>query len=246
MASPRIRVLFCAACSLLLCPTPALAAVGPGSPPLQVVARVVELPRAPRCQQNEVRVTVLYRVERVLQGTLAAETIHVVHRCPEVPRGPSKFGRGDAPRIRLGHRHRLELRPAETLSSSVVDPFSDDDTPRYLPLRTDPAPELPRIVVVVQGGAGSSQKLSFDREEVTLGRAADADVRLDGPLLAVQQLRLVRTGERITVHNLNPAAGIRINERPLILPHKITYQDRIRVGRYTVRVALFLNPKDDD
>ena len=228
---------------MLLVPLPA----STEEPELKVQARILRLPKNDRCVDNEVRVVVRYRVEKVLSGKIPDdEPLLVVHRCPEVPRGPSRFGRGNAPRMRPGHRHILTLQPTQP-SKRVIDPFEELKAPRYKAVRTDKGPEDPRIMVIVTGGAGTRHKVNFDAESVIVGRAPDADVYLgDRSLVGPRQLRLQRTGDVITVHNLDLGYVVLLNGMPLTQPTKITCKDRITVGLYTIRAALFLSVKDED
>lgn len=210
--------------------------------PLEVVAAVTDLPVVKRCLgQERRRVVTRYRVERVLSGTHDAATLLVVHTCPEVPRGPSDIGRGDARAIRPGSRHRLTLRPVTGKLPALTDPFEDDPAPRYRAVRTDPAPPLPRVVVVVEGGAGTSHKLDFERDTVVVGSGPDADVHLDEITVAERHLQLTRVGTRVHVMALQPTLAAAVNGAPLAGPRPLTFEDRITLGSYTLRVALFVD-----
>ncbi len=209
---------------------------------LVVRAALVELPATPACEGRAlVRVTARYRVERVLRGASLkpGATLFVVHRCPEFARGPSRYGNGKAPPLRAGHRHLLRLAPLEA-ATGVVDRFAKQEGTRHRALRTDPAPELPRIAVVVSGGAGASHRFDFDAEEVLVGRAADADVLLAHAEVALRHLRLeVREGEsQVTAHDLS-GRGLRVNGKRAAGARPLTAQDALSVGPYTLHVSFF-------
>lgn len=207
---------------------------------LKVKATLVVLPRSPACQDNITHVTSLYRVDRVLEGTLEDKTALVVHRCPRIPRGQPRYGKGNAPGLWKGQTHLLTLRPLEPrrIPKDLIDPFTDDDRPRYAALQTDLAPKLPYIVVVVSGGGGTSHRLVFNADQVSVGRAADVDVLLADPSVALRHLRLVFKDERIRILPLG--ADIQLNGKPLAEPRWITSRDRVQLGPYTLKVSLFL------
>jgi hypothetical protein len=221
---------------LLLLSNPA-----PARAELRVQGTLVELPRTEPCLDHQrTAVTTLYRVQRVLEGHWRDPTILVVHRCPEIPRGPSRYGRGDARAMKPGRVHRLTLRPMAT-TEGVQDRFQDDLRTRYRAIRTDRGPAPPRMVVVVNGGAGASIKLTFDATRVTVGRSLDADVMLSSPTVARRHLRLEVTGQQVTVR---PLARASLNGKPLKTAARITFKDRIQLDGYTLRVALFLGGED--
>jgi len=216
-----------------------LAAATSGAP-LKVQATLVELPSAPRCGERLVQVTARYRVDHVLSGAFSGPSMLVVHRCPEHHRGPSRIGRGQAGALRPGQVHLLILQPMTDLRG-VVDRFSDDPRPRYQAMVTDPGPKHPRIAVVVSGGAGASHRLNFDRARVSVGRSYGDDVVLADPRISRDHLRLSVQGEYIMVE---PQRPVLLNGRALSAPHRITFKDRIRLGSYTIKAALFMPTGD--
>lgn len=210
------------------------------APRLELHGTVAELPASEPCTGKISRVTVLYRVEQLVAGSYADHSILVVHRCPELARGPSRIGRGDAGAIKVGRTYLLALRPVDPKAPlDVVDPFKDDSRPRYKPLRTDPSSWPPRMVVVVEGGGGGLYKLPFDSHHVSVGRAADSDVLLAGQAVAPRHLELWVDGGQVVARPLG-GAPVKLHGKPLHEPRKITFKDRIGVGSYTLRVALFL------
>ena len=214
--------------------------------PLKVRATIIEMPRSPPCKDREVvKVVVLYRVERVLSGKLEGKRLLVMHRCPRIPRGSRRHGKGEAGTMRPGKVHLMTLTPLES-TQKVLDRFTEEKGPRYRALVTDPAPPEPRIVVVVRGGAGTRHRLEFDGTTVSVGRSYTADVLLNDQSVAPLHLRLVVDGDKISVRPKDPArTRVRINKKRITRPTKITYKDRIEVGGYELRVALFLAPRSD-
>lgn len=223
-----------------------LAQPGPtaGAELLKLEGTLSVLPRTERCDADGKlkRATALYRVERVLRGAYSDSTVLVVHRCPEIPRGPSKYGRGDAGALGPAQIHILSLEPIDDLAAvkGLVDPFTDDKRPRYKAYRTDRGSHPPRIVVSITGGAGTSYRLRFDARGVVIGRASDADVMLSHRDVARRHLRLRVVDDVIEVVDLGSPTGTTINGKRLAKPRKITYRDRIRLGPYELRVSLLL------
>jgi len=140
--------------------------------------------------------------------------------------------RGDAGALRPGDVHLLKLEEA-TASAPAGDAFAADRRPRYEALRTDRANWPPRIVVVVSGGAGTNHRITFEEESVIVGRAPDADVRLDDRTIAPRQLRLRVSGDEIEIAPLPSARATRLNGKPLRAPARVTFQDRIDLGAPT-------------
>lgn len=232
--------------------TPATTAAGAPSPSsrrsssarLKLLATLVALPKTPPCESRVIRVTGLYRVERALEGRYTDRTIPVVQRCPEMARGTSRHGRGDAGPLRPGQTHLLSLRPWAG-DAEVHDLFTNDKRPRYEALQTDRAEWPPRIVVVVSGGGGTQHRLPFDAGEVTVGRATDADVLLSDRTVAPRHLLLSVQGDRIEVRALSTSNETLVNGKALARPRRITFRDRIQIGPYILRAALFLDGGDD-
>jgi hypothetical protein len=211
---------------------------------LRVRATLTELPRAPRCEDRVHRVTTRYRVDEVLAGQLSGRTLLVVHKCPEYARGPSKYGKGEAGPLKVGQTHRLTLEPAghgpESPEDRFVDSEEDRRRVRYAALRTDPAPRSPRIAVVFSGGIGSRQRLDFDAEVVSVGRATDSDVLLHHSQVAPRHLLLEARDDRVMIRDLGSLQGTKINGRPIRAPQAVTASDRVEVGPYTLHVSIFL------
>jgi Inner membrane component of T3SS, cytoplasmic domain len=206
---------------------------------LKIKGTLIVRPTTERCDGKLTRATTLYQVDEVLRGTYTDKTVLVVHRCPEIPRGPSRYGRGDAGALQPGQLHVLTLEPIKDLEAvkALVDPFDHDKRPRYKAHRTNRGSYPPRIVVTVQGGAGTSYKLAFDARSVLVGRSSSADVMLSDADVAQRHLRLRVAGDKIEVLDLG---GIRINGKRPRRPQKVTFRDKITFGPYVLRVSLFL------
>jgi len=251
------RVLLLITALLVLVVALLAAPVHAGAPErLRVQATLAELPKTPPCDRRTVSVTTRYRVEQILgTGTLPDRTLLVVHRCPELARGPSRHGRGTAPALRAGQVHLMTLERRDELHVTV-DRFTTDTRPRYEALLTDIAPESPRIVVVVKGGAGAAHKLIFDGTSVSVGRAPDCDVLLSDARVAPRHLRLdvelrsaavrreaAAAGDveeaRVVVQDLGSPSGTRVNGKRIAHPTPLTYKDHIEVGPYVLNVSLF-------
>jgi hypothetical protein len=226
--------------AMTLAPIPARADGEQAAAEFKVRATLVELPRTRPCNRDGVGLTTAtarYRLLESLKGKVAAEHLLVNHRCPEYSRGPSRYGKGTAPPLRPGDVHLLTLR---RLAVAQKGP------PRYAALRTDPGRRPPRIIAIVSGGGGTNHKLIFDAERVTVGRAPDADVRLVDRAVSPNQLtvQLNPGGDQLTVTSTSRLGKVGLNGAPLAKARTISFQDRIQLGSYTLRFALFLDPAD--
>jgi len=220
---------------------------------LRVHATLIELPTAPAtCERKVVRVVARYRLERVLAGkspcsrpsdasrsgaTAPGCSFFVAQRCPELARAPTgRQGRGTAPRLRPGHVHLLDLRPYEGSVDAAPEGLKLDQVTLREAVRTDLAPEPPRIAVVLEGNAGAKHRLDFDADQVTVGRAPESDVLLSHPAVGLRQLLLQIKDEVVVVRDLR--GGAKLNGAPLRGARAITYKDALSVGPYTLHVSL--------
>ncbi len=199
---------------------------------LKVRATLIELPRSRACAVAGKVLTVMarYRVVRVLSGSATEDQFLVAHRCPEYSRGSTRYGLGTATPLRVGDVHVMSLVPRPDGA--------------YTPLRTDPGPRAPRVVVLVSGGGGTNHKLTFDTESLSVGRAPDADVRLVDRAVAPRHLTVQLTGEKLTVTPTASLGRVLLNGRPLKQAAAITFADHIQLGSYTLCLALFLDPPE--
>lgn len=186
---------------------------------------------------------VRYRPETTLSGKLPAGTslLLVAQRCPELARGSTRAGKGTAGALKPGQRHVLELRPLQS-RASLVDPYASRQPelgPRFEAVRTDAAPEPPRVAVVVSGGAGVQQRLEFEAEEVSVGRAADSDILLNHRDVGLQHLRLQWNGSAVEVVPLGTGRLTRINGQRAHAAQAVTHRDLIEVGPYKLHVSVF-------
>jgi hypothetical protein len=217
---------------------------------LHVRATLAELPKSPACTTRPVRVLCRYRLERWLdpppgqqtasterpRSPLRGEAIWVMQRCPELPRGTSKFGQGSAPRLRVGQVHLLELE--QWLGDVDVAP-EGASRKMYQAVNTDTAPPRPRMAVVVTGPSGAKVKLEFDDELVTVGRAADSDVLLNHPAISLHHLVLEANTDQVVVTDLQPGRA-RLGGKQLQGSRRLTSRDTLSVGPFSLNVVLFM------
>lgn len=70
-------------------------------------------------------------------------------------------------------------------------------------------PQRPRLVVI--SGAIAVQRVSLERDEIIIGRAADCDVALDHPSISRRHARLALLAGVWSVHDLGSANGVFVN-----------------------------------
>jgi hypothetical protein len=204
---------------------------------LRVQATLVERPRSTACDADLVRVLCRYRLDRP-NPALRATSLWVVHRCPELWRGPARVGPGDAPPLKPGHSHLLELIPYRGTIDVVPEAGPPASATLYQALRTDRAPPPPRVAVVVTGVSGAKIRLDFDALTVSVGRRPDSDVFLNDRAVALRQLLLEVRDGRLVVRDLQPGR-VKLNGTALRGKPAVTHRDTLTVGPYSLKVSLF-------
>lgn len=230
--------------ALLLFPALGAAEGTPGAPkPLEVVARLSQLPTTPRCRDRRpFWAATRYIVEsRRAKGLRRGSEIVVLHACPRLPRGHARRARGDAGTLRPGDRHTLQLAPwVGPQPKQLSDPRPDDGLPRFRALETNQAEKPPTIVVTVEGGAGLAQKITFHRNQVTVGSRIDSDVLLTEGDVAARHLRFRRHKDTLVVLPVK-GATVRIDGKEVpSTGQPITYQSTITCGLYSLSASLLM------
>ena len=74
-----------------------------------------------------------------------------------------------------------------------------------------------RMIRISIAEAGKhAQLLTFDKGDVTLGRAADADLRLTGKGVSSRHCRIARVGESYTIEDLGSTNGFRTSTLEIV------------------------------
>ena len=67
--------------------------------------------------------------------------------------------------------------------------------------------------------------------ELLIGRASEADVRIDDPMVSLRHARLRVDGVTVTIEDLSSRNGVFVNERRITTPTTLSSGDWVRVGR---------------
>ena len=90
-------------------------------------------------------------------------------------------------------------------------------------------------IIVVDGGA--ERGLQFTGRAVTVGRSADNDIQIEGPMVSRHHCRIERGPEGVWIHDLGSSNGTLVNgER--IERRLISARDELQVGRALLTVEL--------
>ena len=83
----------------------------------------------------------------------------------------------------------------------------------------------------VNAGAGLKRGVAYDMSNgATLGRAADADIRLEDEFSSSRHARLVPHGDALVLEDLGSTNGTYLNGEPVSGPQPLHDGDRIRIG----------------
>jgi hypothetical protein len=211
-------------------------------PRLRLRATLVRLPQASPCEARSlVRVVATYRVGRVLEGRHAAQSVLVVHRCPELARGGARLGKGTAGPMRPGQVHVLSLHPYAGSGNVLVGAPEEEEPELWEPVVTDAAEPAPEVLVLVSGGGGTNHRLSFEQDRITIGRHKACDILLSDGRVALRHLVLeLREADEepsIVARDLGSSAGTRLNGVPLRGERVLTAKDSLEVGPYLLKAA---------
>ena len=105
-------------------------------------------------------------------------------------------------------------------------------------------PGGPRLVVTAGGKAGTGTPESRGEEQAfylthsvtVIGRAADADLRLNDPGVSRKHAEIRKDGGDFVVYDLGSTNGVRVNNAPAA-QHRLRNGDRVEVGSTTLIFA---------
>ena len=83
---------------------------------------------------------------------------------------------------------------------------------------------------------GSTNELSFDKDEVSVGRVRGNDIILPKGNVSKHHCRLLVRGNEIVVEDLRSTNGTYVNGRKIAEPTPVTQSDKVFVGDFIIRV----------
>lgn len=97
--------------------------------------------------------------------------------------------------------------------------------------------EQTMFTVWIREKGGEERVLTFDREEVSIGRGKNNDVVLPRGNISKRHARIVHKDEKFIVVDLRSTNGTYFNARKITSPVIVSPQDRIYVGDFVLRVS---------
>ena len=94
------------------------------------------------------------------------------------------------------------------------------------------------IVVTLSGKDGSSEQLSFEKAEVTLGRLAGNDIVLEGGNVSKYHTRLVEREGKVIVVDMKSTNGTYVNGKRIGGPQVLKPGDKVFVGDFVVTAEI--------
>lgn len=85
---------------------------------------------------------------------------------------------------------------------------------------------------------GPTNELSFDKEEVTVGRVRGNDIVLPKGNVSKHHCRLIIQGEQVLIEDLRSTNGTYVNGRKIAEPTPVSTTDKIFVGDFIIRLNL--------
>src|SRR4029453_15944248 len=92
------------------------------------------------------------------------------------------------------------------------------------------------VTLVLTEKGGETKQLSFDKDEVTIGRVQGNDLVLPKGNVSKRHCRIMVQGSRFSVEDLKSTNGTYINGRKIGEPTHITGADKIYVGDFVLKV----------
>jgi hypothetical protein len=100
------------------------------------------------------------------------------------------------------------------------------------------------LEVLVFGKAGFIGSFVFNSAKVTIGRAADAMVRLDDPQVSLQHATLTLDGGLFRIKDHGSRTGTRVNGAPILPRQPVEPTDELAIGPFRLRVTM-CDPDED-
>lgn len=84
---------------------------------------------------------------------------------------------------------------------------------------------------------GEERQLSFDKEEVTIGRAGGSDIVLPRNNISKRHARLVDKHDKVVIVDLRSTNGTYVNGRRITAPELLTGEDKVYIGDFVIRLS---------
>ncbi len=102
------------------------------------------------------------------------------------------------------------------------------------------------LEVLVFGPSGFVGSFVFTSPRISIGRDAEAMVRLDAPEVSSKHAELVLAGGLFRIRDLGSRTGTRVNGAPVLPRQPLEPTDEVSIGNFRLRVALCESAEFDD
>lgn len=171
---------------------------------------------------------------------------------------PTPLDNGALIQLGLGGPLLRFTNPAQVVNSDEAptkQPFIEQGTPAAAAATPAAAGELSGVIgmrtIMAQSGAGATlaqehqagiqqaafltRRLFADKSELTIGRAEDNDIRLDGLQISKHHARFLLNDGRIAVEDVRSTNGIYVNGQRLTGKKLLEDEDVVQLGPFTLK-----------
>ncbi len=92
-------------------------------------------------------------------------------------------------------------------------------------------------VTILEKGATEARRLTFDKEEVTIGRISGNDIILPKGNISKRHARLVVKDDKFIVIDLKSTNGTYVNKERISAPRVLTSEDKVYVGDFIMQLS---------
>jgi len=92
------------------------------------------------------------------------------------------------------------------------------------------------LTLTIREKNGEERQLSFDKEEVTIGRASGSDIVLPRSNISKRHARLVDKHDKVVIVDLRSTNGTYVNGRRITAPELLTMEDKVYIGDFVIRL----------
>jgi pSer/pThr/pTyr-binding forkhead associated (FHA) protein len=98
------------------------------------------------------------------------------------------------------------------MTSGRIDWDDDSEVTADAPVQRPETTGVKRVSVLrLEAGPGAPQAFALTAERMIVGRAVDADIRIQGNSISRQHMLILRTGPEYTIRDLNSRNGVHLN-----------------------------------
>ena len=92
------------------------------------------------------------------------------------------------------------------------------------------------LTLTIREKNGEERQLTFDKEEVTIGRASGSDIVLARNNISKRHARLVDKHDKVVIVDLRSTNGTYVNGRRITAPELLTAEDKVYIGDFVIKL----------